>query len=115
MTRAGSQAPLKKRANQVGPRMDAGVGLSRPSSRSQTAYTSRASSGSAVIDSLSTATLVLWSRASAIGSSQLEPPSVVRLTRMAFVAPWSEILKDTLIWYAVPSGEKVTQGSLARS
>src|SRR5215813_13182125 len=52
-----------------------------------------------------------------VGSPQLSPPSLERLTSTAEIAasPFLTPLRASAIWYAVPSGEIAAHGSLARS
>src|SRR5438034_4100672 len=76
--------------------------------RSQTAYTKRASVGSAVMVSLSLKKRGSVSRMSVTGSLQWSPPSVDLLTRIA-VTKFSNRLTERLIWYASPFGGNVTQ------
>src|SRR5215218_10021884 len=83
--------PSVVRENQVGPREAGafsnwlGFALSLgPASRSQTAYAKFESFGSAVSVFLSLSTLGFSPRLSVIGSPQVAPPSVERITSMAF-------------------------------
>src|SRR5579864_8941544 len=87
-----------------------------PLKRSHTTYTKLASAGSAVIEPLS---LKNWapSRMSAAGALQVLPPSLELATSMALEepAPSTNPLKDSESAWIVPSGEAVSQTSLARA
>ena len=56
------------------------------------------------------------SRISVAGSLHVRPPSVDRLASTALDDPMANVspLNPIAIWYAMPSGPIVTQGSLAR-
>ena len=84
--------------------------------RSQTAYTRLASVGSAVIEPLSLKNCAP-SAISVCGADQEVPPSADRATRIALDEPGASVspLKTSASAYAVPAGEKLTQGSDARS
>jgi hypothetical protein len=72
--------------------------------------------GSAVIVFLSLK-CVAPSRISVAGLLQVRPPSVDRLTSIAFAEPAINVptLVESAIWNETPSGLIVTQGSVARS
>src|SRR5687767_9522428 len=126
MSRAASQLvpPFVVRENQVGPRPATafsnrlGFAFSLGgASRSHTAYAKLESFGSAVSVFLSLSTKGLSSRLSVIGLLQVAPPSVDRITSIAFgwiPKPPGFVSTDRLIRYAVPFGEKSTHGSDAR-
>src|SRR5439155_22953195 len=107
--------PSVLRLNQAGPLAVGEFGLLNSVRRSQTAYTSEASFGSAVIDPLSSASVASLSTCSPAGALHVRPPSLDRLARMARRAPPPETLKVSASWCVVPSGEMLAQGSLARS
>src|SRR5215216_3116492 len=119
MTRAASQLvpPFVVRENHVGPReanafSNALVGGTSPgggASRSHTAYAKLELLRSAVSVFLSLRMLGSSSRLSVIGSLHEAPPSVDRMTSIAFGEvpnPPGFVSTDSVIRYAVPFGEK---------
>src|SRR5712692_8242287 len=116
MVRMGSHVspPFVVLENTVGPRTITDWVASVNTRRSHTAYTRRLLTGSAVTLSLSSTTVVSTSAMSGIGSLQVRPSLVDRLTRIAWLAS-STKSNESEIWCATPSGEIVTHGSDARS
>src|SRR5712692_5721221 len=112
MVRMGSHVspPFVVLENTVGPRTITDWVASVNSRRSHTAYTRRLLCGSAVMLSLSSTTVGSTSAISGVGSLQVRPSLVDRLTRIAWLAS-SMKLNDSEIWYATPLGENVTHGS----
>src|SRR5712692_955791 len=109
MVRMGSHVspPFVVLENTVGPRSITDWVASVNTRRSHTAYTRRLFVGSAVMLSLSSTTV--GSTISGIGSLQLRPSLVERLTRTAWLAS-STKLNESEIWCATPLGENVTHG-----
>ena len=67
-----------------------------------------------MIDSLSLNTFGSVSLRISVTAPHVLPPSVDSLTRIA-LSRLRVSLKDSEIWYASPSGPKLTHGSVARS
>src|SRR5215210_6100909 len=125
--RAGSQLspPSVVRLNHAGPRkatlfsnaLGGALSPGGDTSRSHTAYTKSESCGSAVRLFLSLSTFGFSSRLSVMGSLHVTPPSVDRITSMAFgyvPNPPGFVSTDRLIRYMSPLGATSTQGSDAR-